>query len=134
MPSLVSRIEGRGNGIRTCIVNASEVATALTPALLEETIRRTSEGNPMTRQEVSQLANQLTEERMVSYRAGLQDSLQQYLQSQKQNGVPDLPPGNELPALDAWYNSLPEPTAQQTSVYYRVKSEISRTLQQMGNQ
>ena len=102
--------------------------------LLEETTRRKSEGNPMTRQEVSQLANQLTEERMVSYRAGLQDSLQQYLQSQKQNGVPDLPPGNELPALDAWYNSLPEPTAQQTSVYYRVKSEISRTLQQMGNQ
>jgi hypothetical protein len=88
----------------------------------------------MTRQEVSQLAQQLTEERMVSYRAGLQDTLQQYLQSQKQNGIPDLPPGNELSALDAWYNSLPEPTSQQTSVYYRVKSEISRTLQMMGNQ
>jgi hypothetical protein len=113
----------------------AEAAYALVSSrLLAETTRRKSEGNPMTRQEVSQLAQQLTEERMVSYRAGLQDSLQQYLQSQKQNGVPDLPPGNELPALDAWYNSLPEPTSQQTSVYYRVKSEISRTLQMMGNQ
>jgi hypothetical protein len=102
--------------------------------LLEETIRRTSEGNPMTRQEVSQLAQQLTEERMVSYRAGLQDSLRQYLQSQKQNGIPDLTPGNELPELDAWYNSLPEPTATQNTTYFGVKREINRILQQMGNQ
>ena len=29
MPSLVCRIEGRGNGIRTCIVNLSDIATAL---------------------------------------------------------------------------------------------------------
>jgi hypothetical protein len=102
--------------------------------LLEETIRRTSEGNPMTRQEISQRANQLIEERMVSYRANLQDSLQQYLQSQKQNGIPNLTPGNEISELDAWYNSLPAPTDTQNTTYFGVKREINRILQQMGNQ
>lgn len=29
MPRLVCRIEGRGNGIRTCIVNLSDVSSAL---------------------------------------------------------------------------------------------------------
>ena len=29
MPRLVARIEGRGNGIRVCIVNMSDIATAL---------------------------------------------------------------------------------------------------------
>ena len=88
----------------------------------------------MTRQEVSQLSQQLIEERMVSYRANLQDSLQQYVQSQKQNGIPNLTPGNEISELDAWYNSLPAPTDTQNTTYFGVRREINRILQQMGNQ
>ena len=98
--------------------------------LLAETIRRKSEGNPMTRVEVSAFAKSLVDERMVTYRAGLQDQLQQYLQSQRSNGIPSLTPGLEVVELDTWYNGLVEPTPQQQTTYFAVKANIKRM---MGN-
>jgi hypothetical protein len=98
--------------------------------LLAETILRKSEGNPMTRIEVSTFAKSLVDERMVTYRASLQDQLQQYLQSQKSNGIPSLTPGLETVELDTWYNSLVEPTPQQQTTYFAVKANIKRM---MGN-
>lgn len=98
--------------------------------LLAETTLRKSEGNPMTRVEVSAFAKSLVDERMVTYRAGLQDQLQQYLQSQKSNGIPSLTPGLEIVELDTWYNGLVEPTPQQQTTYFAVKANIKRM---MGN-
>ena len=98
--------------------------------LLAETIRRKSEGNPMTRVDVSAFAKSLVDERMVTYRAGLQDQLQQYLQSQRSNGIPSLTPGLEVVELDTWYNGLVEPTPQQQTTYFAVKANIKRM---MGN-
>lgn len=98
--------------------------------LLAETIRRKSEGNPMTRVEVSAFAKSLVDDRMVTYRAGLQDQLQEYLQSQTANGIPSLTPGKEVVELDAWYSSLAEPTSQQRTTYFAVKANIARM---MGN-
>jgi hypothetical protein len=102
--------------------------------ILAETTRRKSEGNPMTRVELSAFAKQLTDERMGTYNASLQAGLQEYIKSQSANGIPALPVGSELETLDAWYNNLPEPTSSQNTTYYRVRAEIARTLQLMGNQ
>jgi hypothetical protein len=107
--------------------------------LREETNRRISEGDRMTREETSQLAQQLIEERMVTFRVKLQNQLQEYLQDQSHRfiagNIPDFPPGNELQSLEAWYSSLlPEPTQAQTSVYNSVKGEIIYMMQMMGNQ
>jgi hypothetical protein len=98
--------------------------------LLAETIRRKSEGNPMTRVEVSAFAKSLVDDRMVTYRTGLQNQLQEYLQSQTANGIPSLTPGLEIVELDAWYNSLAEPTPKQRTTYFQVKASIARM---MGN-
>ena len=98
--------------------------------LLAETIRRKSEGDPMTRIEVNAFAKSLVDERMVTYRAGLQDQLREYLEKQRSNGIPSLTPGLEIVELDAWYNSLAEPTASQQSTYFSVKANINRM---MGN-
>jgi hypothetical protein len=98
--------------------------------LLAETIRRKSEGDPMTRIEVNAFAKALVDERMVTYRAGLQDQLREYLQSQTANGIPSLTPGLEIVELDAWYNSLAEPTPKQRTLYFQVKASIARM---MGN-
>jgi len=98
--------------------------------LLAETIRRKSEGDPMTRIEVNAFAKSLVDERMVTYRTGLQNQLQEYLQSQTANGIPSLTPGLEIVELDAWYNSLAEPTPKQRTTYFQVKASIVRM---MGN-
>jgi len=98
--------------------------------LLAETIRRKSEGDPMTRIEVNAFAKSLVDERMVTYRTGLQNQLQEYLQSQTANGIPSLTPGLEIVELDAWYNSLAEPTPKQRTLYFQVKASIARM---MGN-
>ena len=66
----------------------------------------------------------------MAYRAGLQDQLQQDLQSQKSNGIPSLSPGLEIVELDTWYNGLVEPTPQQQTTYFAVKANIKRM---MGN-
>ena len=98
--------------------------------LLAETIRRKSEGDPMTRIEVSAFAKSLVDDRMVTYRTGLQNQLQEYLQSQTANGIPSLTPGLEIVELDAWYSSLAEPTPKQRTTYFQVKASIARM---MGN-
>jgi len=102
--------------------------------LLKAANARQSQGNPMTRQELTAEADRLVADRAAIYRASLQNQLSQYLQSQSQMGIPSLTPGNEIADIDAWYQSLPAPTKQQTSVYYAVKAQISRYMQQMGNQ
>ena len=99
--------------------------------LLGETIRRKSEGNPMTRVEVAAFAKSLVDERMVTYRAVIKEDLAQYIESQRSKGIPSLTPGNEIAELDAWYNSLPEPTNGQTSVYSGVRKEINAMLSRM---
>ena len=82
----------------------------------------------MTRVEVSAFSKALVDERMVTYRAGLQEQLQTYLQSQAVNGIPSLTPGNEIAELDAWYSSLAEPTSQQRTTYFAVKANIARMM------
>ena len=99
--------------------------------LLGETILRKSEGKPMTRVEVAAFAKSLVDERMVTYRAVIQEDLAQYIESQRSKGIPSLTPGNEIAELDAWYNSLPEPTNGQTSVYSGVRKEINAMLSRM---
>jgi protein-tyrosine phosphatase len=84
----------------------------------------------MTSTQMTARSNELVAERMVTYRASLQDQLQQYLEKQRSNGIPSLTPGSEVVELDAWYNSLTEPTAQQRSIYFSVKANINRM---MGN-
>jgi hypothetical protein len=84
----------------------------------------------MTRIEVSAFAKSLVDDRMVTYRTGLQNQLQEYLQSQTANGIPSLTPGLEIVELDAWYSSLAEPTPKQRTTYFQVKASIARM---MGN-
>jgi hypothetical protein len=98
--------------------------------LLSEFNAARAAGNPMTSTQMTARSNELVAERMVTYRASLQDQLQQYLEKQRSNGIPSLTPGSEVVELDAWYNSLTEPTAQQRSIYFAVKANINRM---MGN-
>jgi hypothetical protein len=98
--------------------------------LLAETIRRKSEGDPMTRIEVNAFAKSLVDERMVTYREALKVQLQEYLEKQRSNGIPSLTPGLEIVELDAWYNGLAEPTDSQRSKYFGVRGTI---VNMMGN-
>jgi len=103
--------------------------------LLSETIRRKSEGNPMTRVEVGAFAKALVDDRMVTYRAGLKDNLAQYIVSVSDKGIPSLTPGLEIIELDAWYAEFSKngnaPTPSQTTIYLNVKKEINKLLLQM---
>lgn len=83
-------------------------------------------GSPMTSTQLSTRANELVQERMVSYRATLQGQLTDYLASQTQSLGVALTPGNELADLDAWYQSLPAPTPVQQSRYAAIRAQIVR--------
>lgn len=83
-------------------------------------------GKPMTSTQISTRANELVAERMVSYRASLQAQLSDYLAAQVSSLGISLTPGNELADLDAWYQSLPEPTSAQQSKYAAIRAQISR--------
>jgi len=83
-------------------------------------------GNPMTSTQLTTRANELVDERMVSYRASLQAQLSDYLAAQTPSLGVTLRPGNELADLDAWYENLPEPTSVQQSKYAAIRAQISR--------
>ena len=86
-------------------------------------------GKPMTSTELTARSKELVDERMVSYRATIQTQLSDYLMGQAQTnsqaGLPNFPVGNERAALENWYNSLPEPTLTQTSVYTNLLTQIN---------
>lgn len=83
-------------------------------------------GTPMTSTQLSTRANELVQERMVSFRATLQQQLSDYLAAQVSSLGVALTPGNEMAELDAWYNSLPAPTPTQQSKYAAIRAQISR--------
>lgn len=83
-------------------------------------------GNPMTSTQLTTRANELVDERMVSYRASLQAQLSDYLAAQTPSLGVTLRPGNELADLDAWYESLTDPTQVQQSKYAAIRAQISR--------
>jgi hypothetical protein len=95
-------------------------------------------GSPMTSTQLTARKNELVAERMVVYRGALQTQLTDYVASaaaqNSQSGLPDLPVGGELAGLEAWYNSLPEPTPTQQSVYARVKAQIISYTKMMQGQ
>jgi hypothetical protein len=109
---------------------AEAAYASVSSRLLAEIILRKSEGNPMTRIELSAFAKSLADERMVTYRASLKAQLREYLEKQRSNGIPSLTPGLEIVELDAWYNSLAEPTDSQRSKYFGVRGTI---INMMGN-
>jgi hypothetical protein len=83
-------------------------------------------GTPMTSTQLTARANELVDERMVSYRASLQTQLNDYLSAQMPSLGVTLTPGNELADLDAWYQSLPAPTPVQVSKYTAIRAQIMR--------
>ena len=91
-------------------------------------------GTPMTSTQISTRANELVQERMVSYRATIQAQLTEYLSVQASSLGITLRPGNELADLDAWYQSLPAPTSAQQSKYAAIRAQIVRQTTMMQGQ
>ena len=117
----------------------AEAAYASVSAQLQNEFNtRRAQGNPMTSSELITRSRELVEERMVRYRAQLQESLTSYAEAQQSRwssiGFPALTVGNELQQLDDWYNSITEPTPQQTSIYAGSRAEISRRISMMQGQ
>jgi len=95
-------------------------------------------GNPMTSTQLTTRANELVDERMVSYRATLQLKFRDYLESVMSTNpganLPNFTPGNELNELDAWYRGLTDPTPTQESVYSALRGQIRNHYSSMGIQ
>jgi hypothetical protein len=82
--------------------------------------------NPMTSTQLTTRANELVDERMVSYRASLKAQLSDYLATQTPSLGVTLRPGNELADLDAWYETLTDPTQIQQSKHAAIRAQIMR--------
>ncbi len=95
-------------------------------------------GTPMTSTQLTTRANELVDERMVSYRATLQLKFRDYLESVMSTNpganLPNFTPGNELNELDAWYRGLTDPTPTQESVYSALRGQIRNHYSSMGIQ
>lgn len=117
---------------------AEAAYASVSTQLQNEFNTRRASGNPMTSTELNARADELVNARMVEYRASLQDNLTSYLEAQHGRwsnlGFPATTSGNELQQLDDWYNSLTEPTPQQTSVYAATRAEIARRISMIQGQ
>jgi hypothetical protein len=95
-------------------------------------------GTPMTSTQLTTRANELVDERMVSYRATLQLKFRDYLESVMSTNpganLPNFTPGNELNELDVWYRGLTDPTPTQESVYSALRGQIRNHYSSMGIQ